>query len=245
MTSGDGFTDAVGRGEIDSDIRPSAISTTDPQHELFEVLTAEGLPTGMSKRRGLVHRDGDWHGAVHIWVGGIGADGVPFVLFQQRSMTKDTWPGAFDVAVGGHVRFGETLEESVREAEEEIGLRLRLNDLTAVGRRFAEGSRDGVVDREVQSIFAVRSDLPLAQYRLHPEEVDAIVAIPIVDVQHLSTGSVSVVQAREYRRGGADETAITLTLEDFAIRNRQYEEAVLPALLDVIEGRGVTPFELR
>ena len=36
--------------------------------------------------------------------------------------SKDTWPGALDVAVGGHLRAGETLAEAVREAEEEIGL---------------------------------------------------------------------------------------------------------------------------
>ncbi len=65
----------------------SALATTDPQDELFDVLDADGRPTGLAKPRGEVHRDGDWHGALHIWVGGIGDDGVPFVLFQRRSLT--------------------------------------------------------------------------------------------------------------------------------------------------------------
>jgi isopentenyldiphosphate isomerase len=110
----------------------SASSTTDPQDELFDVLDAEGRPTGVAKRRGDVHRDGDWHGALQIWVGGIGSDAEQFVLFQRRSLTKDTWPGYLVNAIGGHIRAGETLEETVRVAEEEIGLAVTLADLTLV-----------------------------------------------------------------------------------------------------------------
>ena len=101
----------------------SLAATTDPQDELFAVLDANGEPTGRRKRRGDVHRDGDWHGALHIWVGGV--DGTVerrSSLFQRRSLTKDTWPGVLDVAVGGHLRAGRRLAEAVREAEEEIGL---------------------------------------------------------------------------------------------------------------------------
>ena len=102
--------------------------TTDPQDELFDVLDENGCPTGARKARGAVHRDGDWHGALHIWVGGIATGGRPFALFQRRSRSKDTWPGALDVAVGGHLRAGETLADAIREAEEEIGLVVAMED---------------------------------------------------------------------------------------------------------------------
>ena len=35
--------------------------------ELFDVLTPGGEPTERKKRRGDIHRDGDWHASVHIW----------------------------------------------------------------------------------------------------------------------------------------------------------------------------------
>ncbi|MGL6280372.1 MAG: NUDIX domain-containing protein, partial [Gaiella sp.] len=95
-------------------------------------------------------------------------------MLQRRSPTKDTWPGRLDVAVGGHVRAGESLRETVREAEEEIGLRVELADLARLGRRFA---RSGT-DNEVQDVFGLVVGLSLTELRLHPDEVDAVVRLP-------------------------------------------------------------------
>src|SRR3954469_2867720 len=91
--------------------------------ELFDLYTSEGEPLGRTKARALVHRDGDWHRSVHVWVVLQSAAG-PCVLFQRRSTAKDTWPGVLDVAVAGHLRAGETVDDALREAEEEIGLSL-------------------------------------------------------------------------------------------------------------------------
>jgi isopentenyldiphosphate isomerase len=43
---------------------------------------------------------------------------------QKRTLTKDVFPGYFDVAAGGVVLAGETYEQgAVRELEEEMGIR--------------------------------------------------------------------------------------------------------------------------
>lgn len=220
-------------------------ATTDPQDELFDVLDEHGNPTGQAKPRRLVHRDGDWHGALHIWIGGIDERGEPFVLFQRRSATKDTWPNALDVAVGGHIRAGETLAETVREAEEEIGLPLRLDDVVCIGRRFAVGSGPGVQEREVQEIYALRSDMPLGAYRLHPEEVDALVAPTIDDVLQLAAGAVNEIAARERMRDAEADQFIRLRKSDFAGDDWTYATAALASLRSVIFGSTPTPFTLR
>ena len=36
--------------------------------ELFDVLNDSGERTETTKRRGDIHRDGDWHASVHIWI---------------------------------------------------------------------------------------------------------------------------------------------------------------------------------
>lgn len=218
--------------------------TTDPQDELFDVLDARGGPTGVTKPRGLVHRDGDWHRALHIWVGGVGDEG-PFVLFQRRSRGKDTWPGALDVAVGGHARTGETLAATVREAEEEIGLALGLDALTPLGRRFrAARPADPARDNELQHIFAVRSDAPLHAYRLHPEEVDALVACPLDAVARLLRDELTELTAREHPREGVRETSVVVRRSDFAPISGDYAARALAGLAAVLRGTPVEPFDL-
>ena len=204
------------------------------------------MPTGASKRRDDIHRDGDWHGALHIWVGGIDADSRPFALFQRRSGSKDSWPGALDVAVGGHLRAGESLAETVREAEEEIGLVLTLADLTRLGRRFAHSVRGA--DNEVQEVFGLRSDLPLDRYRLHPDEVDGVVSIGLDDAIALFEGSVAAVPALELRRDeGSDRaTALDVGVGDFAAGEvGGYAVHALRGLSTILDGRVPDPFELR
>jgi isopentenyldiphosphate isomerase len=208
------------------------------------VLDADGRPTGVRKPRGEVHRDGDWHGALHIWVGGIGPDGVPFVLLQRRSQSKDTWPGALDVAVGGHLRAGETLAEAIREAEEEIGLSIGLADVVRLGRRFAL-SVSGT-DNEVQEVLGVRSDRPLGAYRLHEEEVDGIVSVPLPAAIDLFDGSRDAVGGVELRRGDAAAGPVDVTIEGFAAGERRgYPALALRGLWEVLDGRAPQPFELR
>lgn len=218
--------------------------TTDPQDELFDVLDADGRLTGIAKPRGEVHRDGDWHAALHIWVGGVDRDGVPFVLFQRRSLTKDTWPGFLETAISGHIRSGETFEETVREAEEEIGLAVGAAELTYIGRRYIAGS-DGVVsEREIQTVFAVRRDQPLSAYRLHPEEVDSLVAIPLDATVRLFAGETDRVEGIECRRDGTSAAA-RFTRDEFIIVDVEYQLAALPSLAAVIDGRTPAPFETR
>ncbi len=83
---------------------------------------------------------------------GVDEGGQQLALFQRRSQSKDTWPGALDVAVGGHLRAGGGfLAQAIREAE--IRLDVTLVDLTRLGRRFAHGMAGK--DNEVQEVFTI------------------------------------------------------------------------------------------
>ena len=66
------------------------------------------------------------------------------LLWQQRSFKIDHYPGKWDVSAGGHVNLGETFADAVvREAHEEIGIDISVNDLTLVGLRR---SRKGIIN---------------------------------------------------------------------------------------------------
>lgn len=98
--------------------------------ELFDVLTAAGEPTERKKRRGDIHRDGDWHASVHIWVARRRLGGMEFLL-QKRAEDKDSFPGCWDAATTGHIDAGEDpISAAIRELGEEIGVKARRRSLS-------------------------------------------------------------------------------------------------------------------
>ena len=147
--------------------------------ELFDLYDRDGNPLGRAKARGQVHRDGDWHRSIHIWVWGF-VDGEPSIVLQRRSAAKDTHPRKLDIAVTGHVRAGESIAATLREAEEEIGLRIALEDVVHLGlRRRPDRSKPGVIDNELQDIFVATAPVTIARLRPSPAELEAIVAVPL------------------------------------------------------------------
>jgi isopentenyldiphosphate isomerase len=148
--------------------------------EPFDVITADGRPTGRVKMRAEIHRDGDWHRAIHVWVAGVDDRGAPFLTFQRRSPHKDTWPARYDATVGGHYRAGETLAETLREVEEEIGIIPDPRELRSLGVRVcANEAQPGIVDREIQDVLLLRDDRPLETFRPNPAELAALVRFPL------------------------------------------------------------------
>lgn len=186
----------------------------DPR-ELFDVLHADGTPTGRVKERALVHRDGDWHRALHVWVAGIDADG-PFLLAQRRSLDKDTWPGHLDVTVGGHYRAGEGFAQVVREIDEEIGLMPAPIELRPIGLRVCANEREpGILDRELQDVFLWRNDAPLDAYRPNPDELVELVKLPLAPLLDLLGGSLAAVSATRLRATSRVIEPTTIERDDF------------------------------
>jgi isopentenyldiphosphate isomerase len=165
----------------------STAGMTDP-HEPLEVYDAAGQPTGRAKARGAVHLDGDWHLAFFCWIVRAGPDGPELVL-QKRSPRKDVWPGRFDASSAGHVRFGETRAEMLRELDEELGLVVAESELVRLPRHSQEHAHpNGIVDREHHELNLLRCDLPFEAYRPSPVEVSGLAAVPALALAELTEG---------------------------------------------------------
>ena len=82
----------------------------------------------------MVHRDGDLHRTVHMWVVRKREDGGIDVLLQKRSKDKDSYPGCYDISSAGHVQAGDEFENAaLRELEEELGIKALREDLRFIG----------------------------------------------------------------------------------------------------------------
>ncbi len=199
--------------------------------ELFDVVRADGEPTGEVKRRADVHRDGDWHRSVHVWVAGTDERG-PFLLVQRRSAKKDTWPLRLDATVGGHYRHNETLTEALREVEEEIGVAVVENDLRPLGTRLGVSETpDGILDREIQDVFLLVDDRPMNEYQPHPDELDSLVKFVISDLLSLFSGEIELIPAISIRPDESSVSEVIVGRDDFipSIDNYYFRIAIAAA----------------
>lgn len=89
-----------------------------PVQEWVQVVDAHNRPCG-SATRAFVRRFKLWHQASYIFVRNACGE----LCVQQRTMTKDIFPGAYDLAAGGVVDAGESMHTGARrELLEELGI---------------------------------------------------------------------------------------------------------------------------
>jgi len=136
--------------------------------ELFDLYDASGQPLGLAKERALVHRDGDWHRSIHLWIVRTGGG----LIFQRRSAAKDTWPNRLAVSVGGHYAAGEGLLEVLREAREEIGLEAA--HIEPLG--YLEPYLTGTMFKIIPVVALVTPPFTLT---IDPREVEAVFETPL------------------------------------------------------------------
>lgn len=179
--------------------------------ELFDIVATDGTPSGRTKPRAAVHRDGDWHRAIHVWIAGLEGNEA-FLLMQRRAAGKDTWPGRLDITVGGHLRAGETCAEAFREIEEEIGI-VPVATPRFLGVRRAVGeSQPGIRDRELQEVYLLRDDRPLAAYRPNSAELESLLRLPLGELLDLLGGSGARTQIQAPTLDAATLTVTTTTI---------------------------------
>jgi isopentenyldiphosphate isomerase len=215
--------------------QPPVSNAQDPA-ELFDVVTPLGVPTGRSKPRWQVHRDGDWHRAIHLWICGV-EHGVPFLDVQRRGLEKDTWPGRLDATVAGHLGTGEDIEAALREVDEEVGLTITMQDLLHAGTHVSVNDlSESRRDREFQEILLARMDQPLTDYRPNRDEVDGIVRIRLEDAIALLAGERASASAWIVTPEGSGAKPLDVMANDFIPSVDRYPLRVAVACRRLLAG---------
>ncbi len=161
--------------------------------ERFDIYSPDGRHHLGVKDRADVHRDGDWHRSVHIW---IVRPTDKALLVQQRAPGKDTWPGYYDASVGGHLSAGESYEDAYREVEEELGVTIDPTRLVPLGVKAIELSppdQPGITDRELCLVALALDDRPLEAYPFDHVELTAIASLPLTGLRALMSGCPTTI----------------------------------------------------
>ncbi|XP_038898540.1 nudix hydrolase 3 isoform X2 [Benincasa hispida] len=198
------------------------------QEEHFDVLTKTGEKTGFSKPRGDVHRDGDYHRAVHMW---IFAESTQELLLQLRADCKDSWPGLWDISSAGHISAGDSsLETARRELQEELGVILPNDAFELIFIFLHETITNGgqFINNEFEDVYLVTTldPIPLEAFTLQESEVSAVKYIHYLEYKNLLANEDPEyvpydVNAQQYgqlfdiiaRRYKVDNVARSLTLQ--------------------------------
>jgi isopentenyldiphosphate isomerase len=98
------------------------------------------------------------------------------VFVNQRSQTKEIYPGYWSVAFGGHVLSGESYDAAaLREVQEETGLFDRPVQIGGYKKRTAD-------ERENVRVYRVVASMPLD---LFPEEIEQGRFVTLADINQM------------------------------------------------------------
>ncbi|URE45028.1 Peptidase family M49 [Musa troglodytarum] len=172
---------------------PTAMAESHLQEEEhLDVLTRTGEKTGVSKLRpvpfplspidrserlsSLVHRDGDYHRAVHVW---IYSESTQELLLQKRADCKDSWPGQWDISSAGHISAGDSsLLSARRELYEELGIDLPKDafELLFVFLQECVINNGNYINNEFNDVYLVTtlSPIPMEVFTVQESEVSSV-----------------------------------------------------------------------
>ncbi len=139
--------------------------------EFVNVIDENDRITDRSKPRSLIHRDGELHPTVHVWLIRRRDMGI-YVLMQKRSSEKDIYPNLWDVSSAGHVRQGQEYgTTAIRETREELGLEITREKLEFLGFRRNSHAEENIKDNELTAVFMCREDIDDSMINPNPSEV--------------------------------------------------------------------------
>jgi isopentenyldiphosphate isomerase len=177
-----------------------------------------------TEERTVAHQKGSWHQTFHCWITGR-TKGLPFLLFQLRSMRKRNFPGMLDITAAGHLSIGEAPQDGIRELEEELGIRPSREKLHYLGIKHdvADEAND-VHNREFAHVFLLDDSRELSEYRLQEDEVVGLVRMSLKDGLALFSQETPLVRclAIQCERGVAREFERTVALDNFIPRVDPY-----------------------
>jgi isopentenyldiphosphate isomerase len=149
--------------------------------EWLDEVDASGEPTGRVFERAYVHANGIRHRTSHVWIV-RDRDGEKEILLQKRSMTKDSFPGDYDISSAGHIPAGSGFAESaLRELKEELGLDAREEDLIMIDDLAIQNELvfygKPFRDSQISRVYYLQLDVEPDQLTLQQSEVDSVMWI--------------------------------------------------------------------
>lgn len=206
--------------------------------EMFDIFNSEMIRIGTESRTN-VHANGLWHQTFHCWIVN-NHQGERKLLFQMRHKDKDTYPGLLDISCAGHLQSGETVEDGVRELQEELGISISIEELIYCGMVAEEHIiSEECIDREYNYIFVLESIKALEEYEFQKSEISGLFYINISEFKELLCGEIDFIETEGVVIDGGSQSVSTVTRKfwghDFTPKSMKYYQ-VLFGIIEIVWG---------
>ena len=161
--------------------------------ELIDVLDEFGNKTGIIKTKSEIKRDGDYHRAISVLI--LNGDKI---LLQKRCSKKKIYPNLWSIFVKGHVKSGEnSIEASIREIKEEVGLTINEKQLKYLYTIKEEKKNDNYIENIFNDIYLLKKRFNLKDITIQEEEVSEVKLMNVNEVLNLIKNSKDFVPNEE------------------------------------------------
>ena len=142
------------------------------KEEMVDILDGDGNKINQTLTKSEAHKKGLWHGAAHLWI----YNSKDQILLQLRHPKKDIRPNVWDISVAGHISAGmEPRETIVREAKEELGLKVETKNLIFSGvTKLEDPMPEGWIHRCYSWTYLLKKDLYLKSLTLEDGETSEV-----------------------------------------------------------------------
>ncbi|WP_163100387.1 NUDIX hydrolase [Peribacillus alkalitolerans] len=195
------------------------------QTELLKIFDEQHREIGVASRTD-VHKLGYWHETFHFWLIEKETDSYN-IYFQIRSDEKKDYPSLLDITAAGHLLAHETIEDGIREVEEEIGIKVTPEELISLGVIKNPIITDSLIDNEFSHVFLYESSVS-PTFKLQQEEVSGIAKADFYDYYDLCLGQKTEIQID----GFLQEIPFSkmVTIKDFVPHKPSYLEIVAESI---------------
>lgn len=184
-----------------------------------------------TKSRDEVHKKGYWHEVFHCWVLQKQEDEW-LIYFQLRSKNKKDYPNQFDITAAGHLLATESVDDGVRELQEEIGLTVAFKDLTSLGVIQYVIDNKNIKDYEFANVFIFEHQGSIEDFKLQTEELDGMFYGKLADFIELAKGMRENIEITGYLLDQNEKRYINkrIKLTDMAALPQPYLHSFLTEL---------------
>ncbi|MEK4386956.1 NUDIX domain-containing protein [Solibacillus sp. FSL W7-1464] len=166
-------------------------------NEYLKVFDQYYKQTGI-EQRDFIHANGYWHEVFHCWIIER-TDSEWRIYLQLRSKNKKDYPNQFDITAAGHILASETVEDGVRELEEEVGINVRFSQLISLGVIPYSIDNEKIKDYEFANVFIYELRGGIEQFTLQREELDGIYSVDLNQFILLATSKIKKIEVSGYK----------------------------------------------